>query len=292
VVDPQGKPLPPSRLHHFNVIDPSRRELFAPIALRLFAASKETGSPSVPQRLVGMPLVAGQRIILKAMLHNSEAQPLRGARARVVLGFAPGGRTWPLFQAYPMQLDVLFPVGAADGTKSFDLPPGHFEESHEARPAVAGTLVGIGGHVHDFADYLQFSDKTTGEVLWRGIPYEDEDGTVSSMPVEKFYRWYRLGVRLEPTHVYEVRVAYDNPTGEPIPFGGMGVVGGLFVPDRGTRWPGVDTADAAYREDLANQLRDGNTVGEMGMMMNEHHAHRAADTTAAPMHQPGPHHHH
>jgi hypothetical protein len=30
----------------------------------------------------------------------------------------------------------------------------------------------------------------------------------------------------------------------------MGAVAGLFVPDRGTRWPVVDTTDPVYREDL------------------------------------------
>ena len=66
-VDRDGNVLPLSRLHHINVIDPSRRELFAPISLRFLAAGKETGSPSVPDRLIGMPLIEGQRVILKAM---------------------------------------------------------------------------------------------------------------------------------------------------------------------------------------------------------------------------------
>jgi hypothetical protein len=30
----------------------------------------------------------------------------------------------------------------------------------------------------------------------------------------------------------------------------MGAVGGLFVPDRGTRWPAVDSTNAVYRQDL------------------------------------------
>jgi hypothetical protein len=82
VVDPQGNLLPAHTLHHFNVMDPGRRELFAPIMLRLLAASKETGSPEVPARLIGMPLVAGQQLLLKGMLHNEDSTPLPGARIR------------------------------------------------------------------------------------------------------------------------------------------------------------------------------------------------------------------
>jgi hypothetical protein len=299
VVDPEGNRLPASRLHHFNVIDPGRRELFGPVALRLFAASKETGDAKVPQLLFGVPLIAGQQLVLKAMLHNTESQPVRGARARVVFGFAKGGLGWPVFQVFPTQLDVLFPVGGPDGEKSFDLPPGRSEHHHEASPAVPGTLVGLGGHVHDYAQFLEFRDLTDNRVIWRGVPYEDEDGTVTSMPSELFYRWHRLGIHIEPSHTYQVRVVYDNPTGDTIKYGGMGAVGGLFAPDRASQWPTIDTTDAAYRRDLFNQLRDGNSVGEM-RMMNDHHAHHAAAQgppakPAEPMqhqHGGGPHHEH
>jgi len=270
VVDPQGRLLPEHTLHHFNVMDPGRRELFAPIMLRLLAASKETGSPAVPARLIGMPLAAGQQLVLKGMLHNSDSVSLPGSRARVVLGFVPAGHRYPVYQAYPWQLDTRFPVGGIDGIKSFDLPAGRSEVSYTASPAVPGTLVGIGGHVHDYARHLVFRDSTTGQVFWHGVPRTDADGEVVSMPVKKFYSLTSLGVKLDPTHRYQVTVVYDNPTGHNIPFGGMGVVAGLFVPDAGTTWPGVDTANADYKADLFNQLRDGNTVGEMGMMQMHH----------------------
>lgn len=298
VVDPQGNPLPANKLHHFNLIDPGRRELFGPIALRLFAASKETGDAKVPKLLFGVPLVAGQQLLLKAMLHNTDGAPVQGARARLVLGFSEGGLAWPLWQVFPTQLDVMFPLGGPDGEKSFDLPPGRSEQHHEASPAVPGTLIGLGGHVHDFAQFLEFRDLTANRVIWRGVPYEDEDGTVISMPQALFYRWHRLGIHIEPSHTYQVRVIYDNPTADTIKCGGMGAVGGLFSPDRGAAWPAIDTTDAAYRQDLATQLRDGNAVGEM-RMMRDHAAHDAASQgpKAKPVQQPahdhgGGHHHH
>jgi len=274
-VDANGTILPIARLHHLNVIDPGRRELFAPIALRLLAASKETGSPSVNPMLVGMPLWEGQRLLIKAMLHNPEPQVLPGVKARVVFTFRKGGGPTPFFHAYAWQLDTKFPVGGDGGIKSFDLPPGRSETSYEAQPAVSGTLVGIGGHVHDFAKYLEFTDATTGEVIWRGEPILDSLGGVKEMPVQRFYRWNRMGVPIDRSHTYRVTVVYDNPTGQTIPFGGMGVVAGLFLPARGTRWPGVDTTNADYRADLANQLMDGNSVGEMAMM-HSHHVHQPA----------------
>jgi hypothetical protein len=270
-VDQDGNVLPSTRLHHINVIDPSRRELFSPISLRFLAASKETGSPSVNDKLVGMPLTAGQRVIVKAMLHNPEMKVLPGVRARVVFGYRKAGGQFPLFQAYPWQLDVKFPVGEQPGgTKAFELPAGRSETSYEASPVVPGTLVGIGGHVHDLAKHLEFKDVTTGEVLWKGEPVFDKDGAVTSMPMKLFYSWNRMGVKLDPEHTYRVSVVYDNSTGAPIPYGGMGVVAGLFLPAKGAVWPAVDTTNADYITDLGNTLEDGNKVGEIGMMHSRH----------------------
>src|SRR2546422_6505746 len=41
VVDLAGRRLPQAMLHHFNLSDPERRELFLPIGLHIMAASKE-----------------------------------------------------------------------------------------------------------------------------------------------------------------------------------------------------------------------------------------------------------
>jgi len=294
-VDADGNVLPASHLHHINIIDPSRRELFAPISLRFLAAGRETGAPSVNDKLVGMPLLAGQRVILKAMLHNPEARRLPGVRARVILGYRKAGGSFPLFEAYPWQLDVKFPVGEQPGgTKAFELPAGHSETYYEASPVVPGTLVGIGGHVHDLARYLEFRDVTPGDVLWKGEPVRDKDGSVVQMPTRLFYSWNRMGVKLDPGHKYRVTVAYDNPTGAPIPYGGMGVVAGLFLPEKGARWPAVDTTDATYRTDLENTLADGNRVGEIGMM-HSHHVSATSDSGAMVMpaaeHEHGAHQH-
>lgn len=286
LVDVDGKPVPLERLHHVNVIDPQRRELFAPIALRLYASSKEGEPASFPKRLIGLPLQQGQVIILKAMLHNSDSVVARGVRARVVLGYSSGGAMWPLHQVYPMQLDVLFPVGQRDGIKSFDLPPGRFEMKYSAKPAVSGKLAAMGGHFHDLAEFIEFKDVTTNKVIFRGEPKLDSAGVLRSIPISRFYKWYDLGPELVAEHEYEVRVVYQNPTADTIRFGGMGIVGGVFVPNRGSRWPTVDTANVAYRTDLMYQLRDGNSIGEMAMMHEHHTPPRANAAPAAHSHKP------
>lgn len=285
LVDIDGKPVSLEKVHHVNVIDPQRRELFAPISLRLYASGKESEPASFPKQLLGLPLQKGQVIILKAMLHNSDSVMTRGVRARVVMGYSGGGAMWPVHQVYPMQLDVMFPLGDKDGEKSFDLPPGKFERKYSAKPAVSGKLAAMGGHFHDLAKFIEFKDVTANKVIFRGEPNFDSAGELRSIPVSRFYKWYSMGPELEADHEYEVRVVYENPTADTIRFGGMGIVGGVFVPNRGERWPTVDTTNVAYRTDLRYQLQDGNSIGEMAMMHEHHTVSKAYAAPAAHSHK-------
>src|SRR3989441_1636613 len=63
VVDPAGRRLPQAMLHHFNLSDPDRRELFLPIGLHIMAASKEAPAATGPPLPVGLPHARGQRLI-------------------------------------------------------------------------------------------------------------------------------------------------------------------------------------------------------------------------------------
>ena len=268
VVDPAGRRLPQAMLHHFNLSDPERRELFLPIGLHIMAASKETPAATVPRLLFGLPLERGQRLIASGMLGNETATLQRGVRVRLVLGYVPASRPWPLFHAYPWVMDVQFPLGRRPGgSKAFDLPPGRTERHWESSPAVPGTILGMGGHLHDHGVSLEVKDVTTGEILWHVEPVKDARDQVTSIPLVLFYRWYRLGIHITPRHTYRLTAVYENPTGRVLRDGGMGAVAGLFVPDRGATWPAVDPADSVYRADLDDTLwqHDEGMMGEMKM---------------------------
>jgi hypothetical protein len=246
LVDETGRHLPAEMLHHMNVMDPSERELFLPISRRILASGMETGEIRFPWLLFGAPVRAGERILANAMIHNPTTVGYRGVRVRLVLSYVPEHRPWPLFSVVPWQLDVAFPVG----DKSFDLPPGHSERSYEGSPAVEGKLVVIGGHMHQYGRTIEFWDATTGKMLWHGEPAPAPPGEPSAVPVAKLYSLGGLGMRITPTHRYRVRVIYENPTTHTISNGGMGVVGGLFMPDRKAVWPPTNQSDVLYQEDL------------------------------------------
>lgn len=252
LLDSAGNELPAQLLHHLNLIDPHRRELFLPISRRVIAAGKETGGQQLPWLVFGLPFREGDEWVLSAMLHNPTGTAYRGVRTRLIVNFVKSSRPWPFFDVSPWQLDVLFPVG----DKAFDLPPGHSSKSYEASPAIPGVMVALGGHVHEHAVRIALADVTTGELIWEAAPEVDSaTGTVTGIPVGRLYRWNRLGARVVPDHTYRVTVEYDNPTGAVLPQGGMGVIGGLMVPENPDAWPAADVTDTLYLADLRHYLR-------------------------------------
>ncbi|HET7250030.1 MAG TPA: hypothetical protein VFI79_09300 [Gemmatimonadales bacterium] len=253
LVDSAGRPVPSELLHHYNLIDPNHRELFLPISRRVLAAGSETGAVRMSRWLMGAPFIRGDRLVASAMLHNPTMQSYSGVRTRLILTYSADGHWYPLLRAYPWQFDVAFPVG----DKSFDLPPGRSEKFYEGSPAVAGKIVGIGGHVHDHADSLVLRDITSGAVIWRAVPITDSTGHVVAMPIKKFIGITGIGVKIVPAHRYRVTVFYDNETGQTLPDGGMGVVAGLFAPAPDATWPVADETDSLYTSDLRHALRMG-----------------------------------
>src|SRR5690349_19479167 len=273
LLDDSGRELPRALLHHFNLTDPEHRELFIPIGLHLLAASKETPAITIPRFLFGLPLARGQRLIAGAMLANTTATSYHGVRVRLVLRYVPAGRPWPLYRTYPWAIDVQYPLGRPPtGSKAFDLPPGRTERFWEGSPAIAGTILGLGGHMHDYGVSLELKDVTNGRVLWHGAPVTDEMGRVLTFPLARFYNWHRLGVHVVPGHRYRLTAVYENRTGSRIRDGGMGAVAGLFVPDHGAEWPAVDTQDTLYQQDLAATILSGNADAMADMMMMHQHA--------------------
>jgi hypothetical protein len=266
VLDSAGNVLPKEFLHHVNLTDPSRRDLFVPTSLHILAASKETPAVTIPRWLMGLPLEGGSHLLVLTMLANPTTTSYHGVHVRVNLGYTSADHMAPLFHVFPWVMDAMFPLGKEPhGSKAFDLAPGRTIREWEASPAIAGTIVGCGGHVHDYATALEFSDATTGRVIWHASVLSDSTGRVVSLPVARFYRWYRLGVHIVPNHKYRIKVTYDNPTGHVISDGGMGAVAGLFIPDRGTTWPRVDPGNTIYKKDFEDTMAANDDMEGMEM---------------------------
>lgn len=243
LVDPRNRRLPGSLIHHVNIIAPQRRELFSNIMLRIGAAGTETAPLRLP-RLIGYQASAGDTVLVSSMLHNETMVDYRGVTLRIRVPYTSRSAWIEPFTIYPFYLDVMPPAG----THSYDLPPGRSEKYWEGRPAIAGRMLGVSGHLHMYGVELRLEDMTDRTVIWSGKPSVDKAGKVTGMPLQKFV--HRLGVPLNPAHVYRLTAVYDNPTGRVIPDGGMGALGGVMVPRGIAAWPRVRRDDPEYLLDL------------------------------------------
>lgn len=268
MVDASGAPLEVNYVHHVNVIDPDNRELFSPIARRIMAAGPETGRMELPGSM-GLPVPEGQRLLVRAVFHNPTERDLRDGYLRIRFLFTPSVAGATVAGVFPVYMDVRPPVGK----KSFDLPPGAFTQSWQGSPAIDGRLLGAAGHMHQHGTSLRLEDVTAGKTLWEVAPVTDAEGRIVDIPVGEF--WKKGGVRLRAGSVYRLTVAYENPSGSPIPDGGMGTLGGFFIPEPGEAWPDVEKADPLYVADMRHQRgEDAQIVPGQGGE-TDHHGHAA-----------------
>ena len=266
LVDEQNRKLPGSLIHHVNIIAPQRRELFSNIMLRIGAAGTETPPLRLP-RMIGYRASAGDTVLVSSMLHNGTMTSYPRTTLRIRVPYTPASTWIEPFTIYPFYLDVMPPAG----THSYDLPPGRSEKYWEGKPAIAGRMLGVSGHLHKYGVELRLEDMTAKKVIWSGKPAFDSAGNVVGMPLKKFVR--RLGVPLDSSHVYRLTAVYDNPTGRVIPDGGMGALGGVMVPSKLTKWPSVARGNPEYLRDLrvTYRLDRDPTVAATPLVNSPHH---------------------
>lgn len=254
-VDSAGRAVPHSVVHHIVVYDPAKRELFSPLMLRLAAAGAETPAVALP-RVLGLRVQPGDSVIVTAMVDNPTARAYHGVHLRLRFRFTRGSSWIPTMPVYPFWLDVTPPTG----DHSFDLPPGRSEHHWEGRPAIAGRILGLTGHLHRYGALLQLEDRTAHRVLWSVKPDTDANGDIKDIPVTNFI--LHLGVPVYPDHVYRLTAVYDNTSGRTITDDAMGVVGGVVLPTGGA-WPNVDPADPGYQFDVKSTWSDTMTTMHM-----------------------------
>ncbi len=249
LVDGQGRTVPSEVLHHVKVLSGTQRELFSPIMMRVVGAGAETKPVQLPRSL-GYPLRRGDTLVISAMLHNPTATAYQGLRVRVIAQYTPRTATSEPEAVYPFLVHV-----EPDSNNVYDLPPGYSERSRLIQPAIAGRVIGLGGHLHRYGVRLELQDLTTGAVLWTVESVRDSAGNVLEVPSRFFL--LRSGPHIKPDHVYRISGVYFNPTSDTLRAAGMTTFGGALQPEAGVAWPALDRADPIYRRSLAEELGTG-----------------------------------
>ena len=253
MVTSEGGPVASDVIHHINLIDLDRRALLAPIVNRVVAIGRETKPAALP-RAFGYPVAKGQRLGIFTGFHNPTDTDYHEAFMRLVLTYSPASASPAPRSVYSLWFDAKLEPGMQT---DFDLPPGEFSKYQDFETPIAGSVLGLGGHLHDYGVRLTLEDRTTGALLYDVTPVADSGGRVLSVPAKLYLQ---DPVRLEPGHVYRITAYYHNPTGETIAGGGMGTIGGVFVPDAGQTWPAIDEHHPEYVADLRG-LEAGHGAG-------------------------------
>lgn len=257
VRDADGKPLDRRLIHHFNLMNLSRRQLLYPAIERTIAMGRETEDIRLPAT-VGIPVRAGMPMGAVVAWHNEGHHALDGVTLEAELEWLPTTQQPRPLDVLPLYVDVQYPVASP---VEFDLPPGPQAFSTDFTMPLSGRIIGIGGHLHDFGTALVLGERR-GASIRRLVALDtrrDPDGTLRA--VERQLPGVRgRGIRLVKDRSYQMIGSYDNTTGATIPNGAMVHLIMLFAPDRVAEWPAADLSEPEIARDLAALERRGGSV--------------------------------
>jgi len=265
VRDGQGRPLDPHLVHHLNVMNFDRRQLLYPAVERMVAAGSETGSVSVPKS-IGIPMLPGYRLAMYAAWNNTSDADIPEAWLTIRLKWSPKNLAPRPEDVLPLYMDVSYDRV----TDSYDLPAGKSSKSYEFTMPLGGRLLAVGGHAHDYAEFVSLEEVASGKTIILLKAETNAQGILLKIP-RKYYGVRGDGLKLVAGRTYRIRADYDNPTGKMIPNGAMGLLAGAFVPDNYADWPALNPEDPDIQADIANLERIGKPAA--GGEDHEHMGH-------------------
>lgn len=242
-----GTPLPRRLVHHMNVVNFSRRQLFYPAVERTIAMGQETEDMRLPAT-VGVPVSSGMQMGLIVAWHNDGPSPIEGVSIRLVVEYLPHNQYPRPLSVLPGYLDVVDPVASP---VDFDLPAGDHTFSATHRAPISGRIIGVGGHLHDYGTALTLYEESGAKARQVLALKAKLDGSGKVHSVERQLPGVRgRGIPLKAGTAYRVDGAYRNPTGATIVKGAMVHLVMLFAPDNPAEWPAINPHDPAWQRDV------------------------------------------
>ena len=237
LADGRGNAVPGTVLHHTAFWNTNRADFLCPNKEEhIFGAGSEmTNWAEIPG--YGYRVQKGDKIRIETMVHNPTDTAYDQVYLEVKIPYAEASSDSAAAPAvksvYPTWMDVQ-----SCGNSGYDLKPGKNENSGSVTVKYDGVLLGVGGHMHDYAKQITLEDATRKEKVVTLDAKLDEKGQLISIPVVTFFD--RGGYKFAAGDHLKITATYDNPTSKPLPSGAMGIVVGYFVPAN-------DTAMAALR---------------------------------------------
>ena len=265
VVDEAGHPLPQELLHHAELVDLERRDLLRTALNRVVSVGKETAPIMLPPGM-GYPVRRGQTLGVNSMVHNPTDTDYHVAYIQVTLTLTPDTVRPPLRNVLGFYAETS-PTGSSanntvNGTSSFDLPPGSSQQVVTFTVPIAGQVLGIGGHIHDFGERIVVVRGATGDTLYDAAPRTDSTGAVLGMPLRPMFG---RALHVAAGEQFVMTVRYNNTSGRLLEGAGMGTLAVVFVPDDLAAWPALDASAPGVVADLAELRSKHQHMMEMHM---------------------------
>jgi hypothetical protein len=246
-------------LHHLNLLHLDRRQLLQPVYERLLAVGQETEGFALP-RSIGLRLDAGTPMAFEVMWVNQTGKDLRGVVLELTVLYLPENTSPRPRGIWPLVFDIGFSAGA---TNAFDIDTGRTVHQREFLVPADGRLLGVGGHLHKFAESMELVEVSSGKVLVKLAAQVDAGGEILAVG-RKLFGVSGEGLKLRAGQRYRVVAVYQNPGGRLLPMAGMAIMAGIFVPDKPSNWPSLDRSNAAFLADVAALKRKASGHGSHG----------------------------
>jgi hypothetical protein len=223
LVDANGSVVPGRVLHHIAFWNENRADFLCPNKEEhIFGAGGElTNWAEVPG--YGYRVQMGDRIRIETMVHNPADNSYENVYLEVTIPYQQVADSPQPKSVYPTWMDVK-----SCGNSGYDLPAGKSEQTGTVSLKYSGVLLGVGGHMHDYAKQLTLKDTTRKETVATLDANVDDHGELLSMPTVLFLD--KGGYKLASGDVLKISATYDNTTGKLLRDGAMGIVVGYFVP--------------------------------------------------------------
>jgi hypothetical protein len=223
LVDANGNAVPGRVLHHTAFWNENRADFLCPNKEEhIFGAGGEmTNWAEVPG--FGYRVQMGDTIRVETMIHNPTDTPYDDVYLEVAIPYTEVSSGAKVKSVYPTWMDVK-----SCGNSGYDLPAGNSEQTGTVTVKYSGVLLGVGGHMHDYAERLVLEDATRKETVATLDAKVDDRGNLLSMPTVLFLD--RGGYKLAAGDGLKVSATYNNTTGKLLRDGAMGIVVGYFLP--------------------------------------------------------------
>jgi hypothetical protein len=226
LVDASGSEVPGRVLHHVAFWNENRADFLCPNKEEhIFGAGGEmTNWAQLPG--YGYRVQKGDKIRIETMVHNPTDTGYEKMYLEVQIPYADanaGSVGKMINNVYPAWMDV-----ESCGNSGYDLKPGKNVTTGTVPVKYDGILLGVGGHMHDYAKEIVLEDATRKETVATLDAKVDEHGQLLSMPVVTFFD--RGGYKFAAGDTLKITATYENPTGKLLRDGAMAIVVGYFAP--------------------------------------------------------------